>query len=67
MTTVNELARFLLSQPTAVARLLDQHVDDGTGHCRTCCSGDQRGFLAWPCALYEAATLASTAHAKRPA
>jgi hypothetical protein len=49
-----ELAAFLAGQPTAVTKLLAQHVDDGKGHCRACRIGGQRGFMAWPCTLYSA-------------
>jgi hypothetical protein len=48
------LAVFLLGQPTALAKLLAQHVDDGTGRCRVCMVA-QRGHLPWPCALRIAA------------
>jgi hypothetical protein len=56
---VDELARFLVNQPTALAALLAQHVDDGSGHCRTCRIGNQNGFQAWPCTLHAAADLAA--------
>jgi hypothetical protein len=54
-----ELRRFLFNHPTAMVTLLAQHVDDGSGHCRSCRIGNQRGFLAWPCVLHTAATSAS--------
>ncbi|MGH3616325.1 MAG: hypothetical protein ACRDRK_27770 [Pseudonocardia sp.] len=53
---ITALAVFLAGQPTAVARLLADHVDDGHGHCRTCAVGGQRGNHAWPCSLHVAAT-----------
>jgi hypothetical protein len=40
-----------LLQPDAIARMLDRHVDDGTGHCRECSSGGQTGRSTWPCRL----------------
>jgi hypothetical protein len=49
------LAAFLLAQPTALANLLAQHVDDGSGACRTCTVGGQHGHLPWPCSLRIAA------------
>jgi hypothetical protein len=48
------LAAFLLVQPTALANLLAQHVEDGSGACRAC-TVDQHGHLPWPCALRIAA------------
>lgn len=52
------LARFLIGQPAAVERLLAQHVDDGSGHCRACPLG-QRGFMTSPCTIRNAAELAA--------
>jgi hypothetical protein len=54
----DQLVTFLAGQPRAVAKLLAQHVDDGTGHCRACRVG-QRGFLSWPCTIYTAAARAA--------
>jgi hypothetical protein len=50
-----ELAALLLKEPLAIARLLAQHVDDGTGHCRVCTAGGQTGRYRHPCALQLAA------------
>jgi hypothetical protein len=47
---VDALAVFLAGQPTAVARLLAEHVDDGRGDCRAC-SLPQGGYVPWPCTL----------------
>ncbi|OZM83600.1 hypothetical protein [Pseudonocardia sp. MH-G8] len=47
-----EFATFLAGQPTAVARLLAEHVDDGTGHCRVCSAGPQAGRKVWPCQIH---------------
>lgn len=49
------LAAFLLAQPTALAKLLAQHVDDGNGACRMCAVGGQHGNLPWPCSIRIAA------------
>lgn len=57
----DELVRFLVGQPTAVATLLAEHVDDGFRHCRACAIGGQRGYLVWPCLLYEVAVRAAAA------
>ena len=57
---MDELVRFLFDQPTAIAALLARHIDDGFGHCRACPIA-QRGFLAWPCALRDAASSAADA------
>ncbi|MGH3565444.1 MAG: hypothetical protein ACRDRH_05330 [Pseudonocardia sp.] len=40
---------FMARQPELLRRLLDEHVDDGTGHCRVCAIGDQAGYRTWPC------------------
>lgn len=52
------LTEFLVSQPTAVARLLIRHVDNGHGDCRVCTIGGQHGNLPWPCTIHMAASLA---------
>jgi hypothetical protein len=52
------LSEFLVSQPTAVRKLLAEHVDDGRGSCRVCAAGGQRGHLPLPCTIYTAARIA---------
>jgi hypothetical protein len=47
-----ELAR----QPGAPGRLLDLHVDDGSGRCRICSSGAGTGRYRHPCAIRVLAT-----------
>jgi hypothetical protein len=54
-----------MDQPTAIGRLLADHVDDGRGHCRTCTVGGQQGFLTWPCTIYAAAAKAARARKVR--
>ncbi|HZG91689.1 MAG TPA: hypothetical protein VEZ42_15860 [Pseudonocardia sp.] len=51
------LAEFLAGQPTAAARLLAVHVDDGEGRCAGCTTLD-RGRVPYPCSLHTAATAA---------
>jgi hypothetical protein len=63
--SADALAAFLVDQPTAIGRLLADHVDDGRGHCRTCTIGGQQGFLAWPCTIYIAASKAARARKVR--
>jgi hypothetical protein len=46
-----ELVRFLAHQPTAAARLVTAHVDDGSGRCATCVLAGQSGRMPWPCVL----------------
>ena len=58
---MDELERFLFGQPTAIRKLLAQHVDDGFGRCRACRVGDQRGNLSWPCLLHGSASRAAAA------
>lgn len=54
-----ELTFFLSSRPTATAKLLAQHVDDGRGYCTVCTIGAQRGHHIWPCTIYTAAARAA--------
>lgn len=61
---IDALAVFLAGQPTAVARMLAAHVDDGRGDCRACSIGAQRGNHSWPCSLHAAA--ATAASRRRP-
>lgn len=49
------LAAFICSHPGARARILAEHVDDGTGHCRRCSAGGQTGRYVWPCVLHVSA------------
>jgi hypothetical protein len=56
---ISQLAAFLVGQPSAVAKLLAQHVDDGRGHCQACGIGGQRGHHTWPCTIFNAATTAA--------
>jgi hypothetical protein len=37
------------------ARLIAEHADDGSGRCRGCPVGGQRGRHSWPCTLRLAA------------
>lgn len=48
---LNPIVEFMASQPGAADRLLAEHVDDGTGHCRTCSSGGQTGRYRFPCSI----------------
>jgi len=49
MTDDDPIVVFIASRPEVLGRLLAEHVDDGTGHCRACPIGGQRGYLTWPC------------------
>lgn len=53
------LAEFLCNQPTAIKKLLAQHVDNGNGECRVCTLGGQRGRMRWPCAIFRGARMAA--------
>ena len=52
------LQEFLLHGNRA-ARLLAEHVDDGTGRCSVCSQGGQVGHVRWPCQLAMAAQRAA--------
>jgi hypothetical protein len=45
------IVAFIAGEPGLADRLLVQHTDDGTGHCRVCTSGAQTGRSVWPCPL----------------
>jgi hypothetical protein len=49
------LAAAIALTPGLAARLLAEHVDDGTGRCRRCPLGGQAGHQRWPCRIYDAA------------
>ena len=52
---MSPLVQMILSQPGMAARLMAEHADDGSGRCRGCPVGGQRGRHAWPCTLRRAA------------
>jgi len=52
------LQEFLLRGNRA-ARLLSEHVNDGTGRCSVCSQGGQAGHVRWPCQLATAAQRAA--------
>jgi hypothetical protein len=54
------LVEFLVHQPTAVRRLLVDHIADGRGGCRVCTVGAQRAAHRWPCTIHSAAAAAAT-------
>ncbi|MHA6621789.1 hypothetical protein [Pseudonocardia sp. DLS-67] len=60
--TLALIVALLRDNPARMEKLLAEHVDDGTGHCRRCTLPGQRGFESWPCLHHTAATLA-----RRPA
>jgi len=41
-----------LARDSRAERLAVEHVDDGTGHCRSCSAGAQAGRQNWPCSLF---------------
>lgn len=49
------LAAFLSGQPEAIDKILDEHVDDGRGDCRTCNNESSGRHLEHPCTLRLAA------------
>ena len=48
-------------------RLLAEHVDDTTGHCRVCSAGGQSGRTTWPCSIANYAGAARQLAADRSA
>lgn len=61
---IEVLVSFLETQPTAIARLLAKHRDDGRGGCLSCGLG-QRGYSRWPCVIHAAASRASDRRSDR--
>jgi hypothetical protein len=60
-TDPHPIVQFMLSEPGIIERLLAEHVDDGTGHCRVCTAGPQAGRQKFPCRLREFAEQARDA------
>jgi hypothetical protein len=50
----DHIAHFLAREGGA-AKLLAEHVDDGSGRCAVCSAGGQTGRLQFPCSLALAA------------
>jgi hypothetical protein len=46
---VSPLVQFIVNNPGLADVLLAQHVDDGSGYCRACALGAQRGYHRYPC------------------
>jgi hypothetical protein len=55
VAAMSPLVQMILSQPGMAARLIAEHGDDGSGRCRGCPVGGQRGRHPWPCTLRRAA------------
>jgi hypothetical protein len=64
---MSPLVQMILSQPGMAERLIAEHVDDGSGRCRGCPVGGQRGRHSWPCTLRMAAEEAERIEAARSA
>jgi len=52
---VSPLVQMILGQPGMAERLLAEHADDGSGRCRVCPVGGQRGRHSFPCTIHQAA------------
>jgi hypothetical protein len=63
LAEANAWSRFaaeLAGMPDVIVRLLQEHVDDGSGHCRTCTTpGRGTPNAAWPCGLFAIARYAA--------
>jgi hypothetical protein len=53
------IVEFIAREPGMAARMLAEHIDDSTGHCRVCTNGRQSGRHVWPCPLHGLALEAS--------
>jgi hypothetical protein len=49
---ISPLVQFIVNNPGLADALLAQHVDDGSGHCRSCALGAQRGYQQHPCDIH---------------
>lgn len=56
----SSIAEAIADAPGLAERLLAEHADDGTGHCRVCTAGPQAGRQKYPCRLREIAEQANT-------
>jgi hypothetical protein len=61
MHTIGDQLPGLVAQLVDPVRLLLDHADDGTGHCRLCASHDSAGRARFPCRLHDIATTARRA------
>jgi hypothetical protein len=62
---LSPLAAAIAMMPGLAARLMAEHVDDGTGRCRLCPLGGQAGHQQWPCRIHSAAAEASRVPPRR--
>ena len=62
---VTPLVQMILGQPGMTERLMAEHADDGTGRCRVCPVGGQRGRHSFPCTIRRAAEEAANAQQAR--
>ena len=53
------LVAFIASEPGMAERVLVEHRDDGSGHCRKCVRRQSGAAQVWPCPLRGLAELAS--------
>lgn len=49
------LIALIIARSGMAERLIAEHADDGTGHCRVCSGGGQTGRYVSPCAIRLAA------------
>ena len=64
---MSPLVQMILSQSGMAARLIEEHVDDGSGRCSGCPVGGQHGRHSWPCTLWQAAEEATKLQRARSA
>jgi hypothetical protein len=53
------IVAFIASEPGMAERMLAEHRDDGSGHCRKCVRRQSGAAQVWPCPLHGLAELAS--------
>jgi hypothetical protein len=45
------LVELMMAQPGSAEQIIEEHRNDGSGHCRVCTTGSQAGRHIWPCTL----------------
>jgi hypothetical protein len=55
---VHPMAQIIASEPGWAARLIAEHVNDGTDHCRSCVRAESGARHTWPCPLHGIASQA---------
>jgi hypothetical protein len=58
-SVIGPIVEFIAREPGMAERMLAEHANDGSGHCRTCVRRQGGAAQVWPCPLYGLAEQAS--------